>query len=299
MRYMGVHLIDVLQCCTPNITTAGAMCNIPKATKRLLFRLFYIQERCGEYIHERSAIKRRIEYRYGRKAFMQGAVKISDIPKGAYVNDTEVIINTYKVYVIKHPTGFGQRRYFLCPSCGTKCGKLYVDDGYPQCRQCTPINPYRHRQNMYDGGGQDLITWHMYKIFHRIFPGKHIDWPFDCMKYMPDKPKYMSYEKYRIQLLKLQTLENMRCSAIFHGYRATGATIRQYTRKEFVGRFVYWQLKEYFIFGRGIPPEDFAVLLDERHAPAYVKQAKERLRNMQAGNRVPKVPKGYTQNGYP
>lgn len=46
----------------------------------------------------------------------------------------------YLVPVEYLPVGYGERPYFLCPLCGTRCLKLYLNSEYFTCRTCANLN---------------------------------------------------------------------------------------------------------------------------------------------------------------
>jgi len=179
------------------------------------------------------------------------------------------IISGATVRIIMQRTGFGQRRYFLCPACGRKCSKLYhinLLEAMLYCQRCTPINLYRYRQNLYDEGGRALITWHMKKLAAAI-SDEPIKYPFSYLDYPIEPPQGMRSKRYRNTLLKLQVMENMRVATYAYGCRFAGSDIRKYTRDGFICMFELWQVADYLIFGTEIPPEAYALLLDDETAP--------------------------------
>ena len=190
---------------------------------------------------------------------MYGVLKVADVPKEYQDTITAVGIT---IKMTKQRTGFGYRRYFLCPTCNRKCGKVHLRKERLYCQQCTPLDLYGYRQGLYDEGGTALIIWHMKKLVKTI-SDKPIKWPFHYFDYLLEKPQGMSNVKYRDTLMKLQILENMRFSAIFFRSRFRAADIKRYTHKAFIDLFELWQVAEYIIFSGVTSPEDFSFLLDD------------------------------------
>lgn len=56
----------------------------------------------------------------------------------------------YIVPVEYVPVGYGERPYFLCPVCGTRCLKLYLNSNYFTCRSCANINYESTRERYAD-----------------------------------------------------------------------------------------------------------------------------------------------------
>jgi len=200
------------------------------------------------------------------------ALKVSDVPKEH--QDIVIAISPedggdIDIHLITQRTGFGYRRYFLCPACGRKCGKIHWHKGQLHCRTCTPLDIYGYRQSLYDEGGTALIVWNMRKLVKAI-SDQPIKWPFHYYDYSIEPPPGMTAAKYnrwekkqRDTLLKLQILENMRTCAIFLGCKFGAADIKRYTSPEFTKYFELWQVAEFQIFGRGIPPEHVGLILDD------------------------------------
>ena len=188
------------------------------------------------------------------------SLKVSDVPKEC--QDTYTIAGI-TINLTTQRTGFRYRRYFLCPRCDRKCGKLHWHKERLYCQQCTPLDLYGYRQSLYDEGGTALIVWHMRKLVKTI-SDQPIKWPFHYYDYPMELPDGMTAAKYnrwekkqRDTLLKLQILENMRTCAIFLRIPFRAADIKRCTSPDFIKYFELWQVAEFQIFGRGIPPEYF------------------------------------------
>lgn len=50
-----------------------------------------------------------------------------------------------KIYYDETTTGFGKRKWFLCPTCGDRCAVLYLKSKHFACRKCQDLN-YRSSQ---------------------------------------------------------------------------------------------------------------------------------------------------------
>ncbi len=188
---------------------------------------------------------------------------ISDVPHD-YVDS--VVAGGITVRIVMQRTGFGYRRYFLCPSCSRKCEKLHLLSNGFHCHRCMPFDLYGFRRGLYDEGGDRLITWHMMKLGYTIGIDP-IEYPFHYWRYVLERPKSMRQEKYRKTLLKLQILENMRLATLICGCIFTGTDIKKYTSELFIKHFDLWQVDDYLIFGTNIPPEYYGFLLDKETAP--------------------------------
>ena len=171
-------------------------------------------------------------------------ITIADVPKKY---QDSITINRINVRLISQRTGFGYRRYFLCPSCGRKCGKLHAYKDQLNCQICTPHDLYGYRQNLYDEGGERLISWHMERLARKIGikiiyspreriaskkAGEHVlDFPFDFLDYYDKPPRGMSRARYIKALLKLQAMERLRFNAIFFGCRYTVKDIKELSQE--------------------------------------------------------------------
>lgn len=56
----------------------------------------------------------------------------------------------YLVPIEYLPVGYGERPYFLCPLCGTRCLKLYLNSEYFTCRTCANVNYESTREKYAD-----------------------------------------------------------------------------------------------------------------------------------------------------
>ena len=111
-------------------------------------------------------------------------LKVSQVPKerrGA------LTLKGTPIHFTEQRTGLGIRQMFLCPHCGTERLKLFYTDGAFRCAGCLRNDPYRHRRNLYDNGGEKLITYKMQRLAATV--GITIKWPFDYADYPFSRPK--------------------------------------------------------------------------------------------------------------
>lgn len=121
--------------------------------------------------------------------------------------DSEGVENT--VFFGYQKTGYGEKRFFLCPCC-SKCVQRLYRVGYSyKCRDCAGVNPYRGIKNM-TKGGSDEIAYRMLKYAERH--NIQFEFPFDYMQFAIDeRTRKKSFLK---SLTILQGLENVRFQAI-------------------------------------------------------------------------------------
>ncbi|HFE9686379.1 TPA: hypothetical protein ACGA33_002120 [Clostridium perfringens] len=109
-------------------------------------------------------------------------------------------------------TGFGYRKFFKCPNCGKKRKYLYpVGIGLFACRDCIERNVYAYRTNIYDENTENIIK---HKIIMKLLKlnfdlnlistmnindiGRKTVNMFNLLANIPDKPKYMRWNKYEL-----------------------------------------------------------------------------------------------------
>lgn len=140
-------------------------------------------------------------------------------------------------------TGYGVRKLFYCPSCGERRMKLVIAPSGIYCHGCAPFNVYRQRCNLYDNGGEALVTYHMQKLAASI--GITIKWPFCYLEYL--KPKGMRWSRWQSAMKQLQAMEGMRNTAIFFRRSFTAQDIKARTRPEALEGYTLDYLSRYLI----------------------------------------------------
>ncbi|MDQ0150682.1 hypothetical protein ACFO6R_11475 [Eubacterium multiforme] len=126
-----------------------------------------------------------------------------------------------RIEVAYQKTGFGFKRFFKCPYCGSRRKYLYpVGIGRFACSNCLERNVYAYRTNIYDGNIEKVIK---YKIIKNLF---ELDFDLDKLGTMnirdinrntvnmfnllgniPSKPKYMRWNKYEEICKKIYFLD--------------------------------------------------------------------------------------------
>lgn len=181
-------------------------------------------------------------------------IRTSDIPRtytdGARINSTDITMVPQRV-------GFGYKRLFLCPRCGARREKLLIyDNRLILCRECSLVDPYRYRRNLYDEGGTRLIVWHMRKVAGKA--GIELSFPFKYFNHldisMALSPK--KQERFCEVLQRLQVLENMRFCAIVWDVPFTAADIKRYTAPAFAGQITLADWEKYLPFQPGYHPQE-------------------------------------------
>jgi len=152
--------------------------------------------------------------------------------------------NGQEIYITKQKTGYGYKRFFICPECGESRVKLYIyNSNAVYCRSCSPISPYRGITNT-TKGGTDEMTYRMYRVAAEY--GVELKFPFSYTVLLFQKPKYMKHEKWRTGMIKLQILENMRFQTIFFERRYNAGLIR-YVLDNCQDDYVLCDIEKYII----------------------------------------------------
>ena len=154
-------------------------------------------------------------------------LRVSDVPNE---NQDIITVADTDVQIILQRTGFGYRRYFICPFCDSKCGKLHRISKKLHCPSCTPLDLYAYRRNLYDEGGTTLIVWQTKRLARKIGI-TDIRFPFDLVDYLDTQPPGVSWRRYIKTLERIQRMERLRFLIIFRGYRFTATEIKRYTEE--------------------------------------------------------------------
>ena len=116
----------------------------------------------------------------------------------------------FSVNFAEQKTGFGIRKFFVCPVCGKRRTKLFLCGSGLFCVDCADLKPYKDIQNATKGGYRE-IQYRMERFAERN--GITIKkWPFEFVDYA-DHPAY-NRKKFQKALKILQVLENMRLQNI-------------------------------------------------------------------------------------
>ena len=69
----------------------------------------------------------------------------------------------YEVQFAGQRTGYGEKKFFICPRCGSRRTKLYLYGDQLLCRSCYPGEFYRTIKNVTPGG--DLYIAHLIEVW--------------------------------------------------------------------------------------------------------------------------------------
>lgn len=187
---------------------------------------------------------------------MYGILRIKDIPNN-YTEKVKIRENNSYVFITKQNTGFGAKRFLICPNCDSRRANLYLYQGFMLCRSCLPFDIYKYRRNLYDEGGTRLIEWYMNKLL-RCIGINTFSYPFHYWQHIGSKPIHTRQEKFLDTLKKVQVLENMRFSAIIAGKQFTAVDIKKYISKAYIDRYTLQYLDTYVIFASRSEIESFS-----------------------------------------
>lgn len=138
---------------------------------------------------------------------------ISNIPKPKKAGKSIIATvdgEKYNIQLSEQKTGFGSRKFFVCPECGRRTMRLYRRAGALFiCDKCAGINAYKPIQNGTKGGYLELsYRMERYAAKRDI----RFNYPFDYVQFADD-PR-CDDAAFRQSLLILQALENMRSQNI-------------------------------------------------------------------------------------
>ena len=148
----------------------------------------------------------------------------------------------YMIQTAEQKTGFGTKRFFLCPECEKRKTRLYFFGNGFRCASCGGINPYRGIQNGTESGERELA----YRMM-RFAAANGIrikSWPFNYLDYMDDRR--INRGSFRKKIAILQALENLRFQNIFFKRVYSQGIIRAVLKGEHpaVKKLSLWDLKE-------------------------------------------------------
>ncbi len=133
----------------------------------------------------------------------------------------------HEIFISRQKTGFGEKCFMMCPTCGERFTKLYIVDGKLKCRKCGKVKAYRAIQNSTKGGYIDL-QYRMENLAkkHNI----NFNYPFDYMQVATEQN--LRIGKHQKLLKVLQALENMRFQAILYEKAYSTKTIKKVLKGE-------------------------------------------------------------------
>lgn len=154
----------------------------------------------------------------------------------------------YAVELAKQKTGFGEKYFFVCPSCGARRTKLYTCGNRLLCRECGPYKPYKGITHT-TPGGERYIRYKMARLMQKNGLIEQ-SCPFDYLEYLDQRKPRGRWDKFRFTLKRLQALETMRFQAILYGpfpkatvdavYQGTHPLLKTKTLADFKKYFYRW-----------------------------------------------------------
>lgn len=130
-----------------------------------------------------------------------------DAESATFVNNTGMQDTICFAY---QKTGYGLKRFFLCPYCSKRVQHLFQVDGTYKCQKCSGLNMYKGIKNS-TKGGYDEIAYRMKKYATKN--NIHFEFPFDYSYFALDKRTRRKSFVGRLKVL--QALENMRFYSLF------------------------------------------------------------------------------------
>lgn len=117
-----------------------------------------------------------------------------------------------RIKISKQKTGFGYKKFFVCPNCSKRRKHLYLIDGACLfvCRSCLNKNIYSNRCNMYDENIGNIAMYKAFKILKELQVDTSDMLSFRSMvDYIPGpskKPKCMRWKRYELLVKQLYML---------------------------------------------------------------------------------------------
>lgn len=127
------------------------------------------------------------------------------------MSDDYSLTELQSIDIVKQKTGFGYKKFFKCPFCGQRRQNLYYSESDLKfaCRSCININVFRYRTNLYDGNVANVISYKVAKVMKELNANTSHVSMFNLIEHIPDKPKYMRWDKYEISVKRLYFLHWM------------------------------------------------------------------------------------------
>lgn len=149
-----------------------------------------------------------------------------------------------KIHITRQKTGFGYKRFLICPNCGERRTKLYSYNQIDMyCRACIPGGMYKGITHTTKGG-----TLNIHYRMNRIAEKYNIKFkvPFSYYQLLLERPKYMRYDKWEEGARKLQILENMRFQTIFFQKKYDSNLIK-YVLENCLYIYELWEIDKYIL----------------------------------------------------
>jgi len=148
----------------------------------------------------------------------------------------------YRIELSWQKTGYGKRCFLVCPFCGDRYIRLYIDNGRIKCYKCAEIKQYYPIQYTTKGGHSELeYRMQKYGMKNDI----KVAFPFDYRLFINDKR--INRESFKKKLLILQALENMRFQAIMFNITYKAKTINDVVKNNhpLLAEHSLMELKDY------------------------------------------------------
>lgn len=118
----------------------------------------------------------------------------------------------------EQPTGYGVKRFFLCPCCGMRRDYIYYYDRRWKCRECADLryrstNEYKDGMQPFERKIKGICDKLQVEDFIKYLPVEHG---------VPDKPRGMRWSTYAHLIRQLREYQQGRWNAFMNDLKTSG-----------------------------------------------------------------------------